>query len=99
MFAIEDERHAEMHGTYATEADAVAELKRRSRVPWNEEPNRAPCTNWTDCGRSHELVEYGDNNLSTLAGAFSYQGIGCFRRRSSLASTGGITRVARSRIR
>ena len=63
MFEIEDERHAEAHGTYATEAEAVAELKRRSRVPWNEEQNRAPCTNWANCGRSYELVEYDDSKL------------------------------------
>jgi hypothetical protein len=39
MFAICDELHAAVQGTYATEAEALAELKRRSRVPWNEEPN------------------------------------------------------------
>jgi hypothetical protein len=66
MFAIEDVRHAEMHGTYSTEAEAVAELKRRSRVPWNKEPNRAPCMNWTNCGRFYELVEYDENILPTL---------------------------------
>jgi hypothetical protein len=63
MFAIEDERHAEVQGTYATEAEAMAELKHRSRVPWSEEPNRAPCMNWANCGRSYELVEYDENNL------------------------------------
>ena len=50
---------------YSTEAEAVAELKRRSRVPWNKEPNRAPCMNWTNCGRFYELVEDHENILPT----------------------------------
>ena len=64
MFAIEDERHAEPQGTYATETEAMAELKRRYRVAWSEPPNRAPCMNWVNCGRSYELVSYDDHNPS-----------------------------------
>ena len=36
------------------------ELRRRSRIPWNEEPNQAPCMSWRTCGRAYELIEYDD---------------------------------------
>jgi len=39
----------------------MAELKRRAAIPWNEAPNRAPCTNSFNCGRRYELVEYDDS--------------------------------------
>ncbi|GAM96734.1 hypothetical protein U91I_00354 [alpha proteobacterium U9-1i] len=51
MFTIEDEAHAELQdGEFGTEQDAMTELRRRAAIPWNEEPNLAPCTN--------VLVEY-----------------------------------------
>jgi hypothetical protein len=59
MFVIEDEAHAEpQEGQFQTRQQALAELQRRAAIPWNEEPNRAPCTNWRNCGRRYELVEY-----------------------------------------
>jgi hypothetical protein len=61
MFVIEDERHAEPQGNYARLEDAVAELQRRSRIPWDEEPNLAPCMSWRTCGRTYELIEYDDS--------------------------------------
>jgi hypothetical protein len=63
MFVIEDERHAEQHGNFSSRDEAIAELKERAGIPWNEHPNLAPCTNWANCGRSYELVEY-DANVS-----------------------------------
>lgn len=63
MFVIEDELHAEPQGTFASFADAIVELKRRAGIPWDEEPNRAPCTNWRNCGRSYEVIEYDDSCL------------------------------------
>jgi hypothetical protein len=61
MFVIEDEAHAEPQaGGFQTRQQAIAELRRRAEIPWNEEPNRAPCTNWLNCGRRYELVEYDD---------------------------------------
>lgn len=61
MFVIEDEAHAEpQEGRLQTRPQAIAELRRRSEIPWNEEPNRAPCTNWLNCGRRYELVEYDE---------------------------------------
>jgi hypothetical protein len=61
MFVIEDEAHAEpQEGRFQTRQQAIAELRRKSEIPWNEEPNRAPCTNWLNCGRRYELVEYDE---------------------------------------
>ena len=61
MFIIEDEAHAEpQEGRFQTRQQAIAELRRRSEILWNEEPNRAPCTNWLNCGRRYELVEYDE---------------------------------------
>jgi hypothetical protein len=61
MFVIEDEVHAEpQEGRFQTPQEAIAELQRRASIPWNEKPNRAPCTNWLNCGRRYELVEYDD---------------------------------------
>jgi hypothetical protein len=59
MFRIEDERHAEpQEGEYVTMAAAMAELRRRATLPWDKAPNMAPCTNWLNCGRIYEIVEY-----------------------------------------
>ena len=59
MFIIEDEAHAEeQEGEFATFHDAVAELRRRARIPWDVQPNRAPCSSWGECGRRYEVVEF-----------------------------------------
>jgi hypothetical protein len=63
MFVIKDEAHAEPQGRFQTRQQAIAELQRRAAIPWSEEPNRAPCTNWLNCGRRYELVEYDDSVL------------------------------------
>jgi hypothetical protein len=60
MIQIEDEIHAESNGQFPTFADAMAELRRRAEIPWDAEPNRAPCTGWKKCGREYALVEYDD---------------------------------------
>ena len=60
MFVIEDERHAEPQGKFVNLEEAVMELRRRSCIPWNEEPNQAPCMSWRTCGRACELIEYDD---------------------------------------
>ena len=36
----------------------MAELVRRSKLRWDEEPNLAPCMSWKRCGRRYEVVEY-----------------------------------------
>jgi len=58
MFVIEDEIHADLHGEFASLQEAIGELRRRANVPWDELPNRAPCTSSTTCGREYVIVEY-----------------------------------------
>jgi hypothetical protein len=58
MFVIEDELHAELHGSFDTLDAAVAELRRRAAIPWDQDPNRAPCTSWRTCGRDYLIREY-----------------------------------------
>jgi hypothetical protein len=57
-FTIYDKFHAEIHGEFATLDDAVSELQRRAEIPWDQEPNCAPCTGWASCGRAYEVIEY-----------------------------------------
>src|SRR5574341_1379927 len=61
MFAIEDESHAEIQGEFSSFGEAIGELRRRAGIPWDQGPNRAPCTNWRHCGRDYEVVEYDDS--------------------------------------
>jgi hypothetical protein len=58
MFVIEDELHAEPQGEFATYDEAVGELRRRARLPWDQEPNAAPCESWRTCGRRYEIIQY-----------------------------------------
>ena len=58
MFVIEDQLHAELQGEFASFDEALAELRRRASIPWDHEPNLAPCSSWETCGRSYEIVEY-----------------------------------------
>lgn len=63
VFVIEDERHAEPQGQFASFDQALAELKDRAAIPWDQRPNVAPCTNWCNCGRTYEIIEYDDSRL------------------------------------
>jgi hypothetical protein len=58
MFVIEDAIHADPVGTYERLDDAIAELRRRAAIPWDERPNQAPCVSSRTCGREYELQEY-----------------------------------------
>src|SRR4051812_41266344 len=58
MFIIEDEIHAEQHGEYASFDQALAELRRRASMPWDQPPNAAPCMSWRTCGRKYMVIEY-----------------------------------------
>ncbi|SLH43787.1 Uncharacterised protein [Mycobacteroides abscessus subsp. massiliense] len=58
MFVIEADQHAEELGRYMHRADAITELRRLARLPWDEDPNRAPCQSWRTCGRSYVLIAY-----------------------------------------
>lgn len=64
MFIIEDEIHAEPEKReYKTFEDAISELKKRATIPWNEKPNRCPCTNWKDCERNYQIIEYDTTKI------------------------------------
>jgi len=61
MFVIDDEAHCELQvGKFPTKVEALSELERRALIPWNEEPNRAPCSNWRSCGRRYPMLERND---------------------------------------
>jgi hypothetical protein len=62
IITIEDERHAEPQGQFASVQHAFAELRRRATIPWDQAPNRAPCMSWQTCGRAYEVVEYDDTH-------------------------------------
>ena len=57
-FIIEDEFHAEQQGGFKTFKDAFSELQQRASIPWNEIPNRCPCTNRENCERNYQIIEY-----------------------------------------
>ena len=58
MILIEDDNHCERGGTFERFEDAVAELRRRAAIPWDEPPNKAPCSSWRTCGRAYYVLEY-----------------------------------------
>lgn len=64
IYVIEDEKHAEWCGEYASFSEALEELRRRSVSPWDQPPNICPCTNWKNCGRNYEIIEF-DNSKNT----------------------------------
>jgi len=65
MFVIEDSWHAEPLGEeHLTWVDAMQEVHRLASIPWDKEPNLAPCTGWRDCGRKYEIIEYKTNGES-----------------------------------
>ncbi len=59
MFVIDDELHCELQdGEFLTLGEAVAELRRLAAIPWDSEPNVAPCMSWRTCGRSYQIIQF-----------------------------------------
>lgn len=58
LFVIEDEFHAEPQGRFDSYNSAMEELQRRTKIPWNEDPNVCPCTNWKNCQRDMQIIQY-----------------------------------------
>ncbi len=58
MVVIEDEWHAEWIGEFSSPAEARAVLQTLAQTPWNEPPNRCPCTSWRTCGRRYHLIKF-----------------------------------------
>jgi hypothetical protein len=63
MFVVEDEFHAERIGHYPSLQEAILELKRLAQIPWDQDPNTAPCTNWRTCGRDYVVIEFDGSQL------------------------------------
>jgi hypothetical protein len=61
MFVIEDEIHCDWHGRFAQFDEALAELKHRAALPWNQPPNAAPCVNSHTCEREYVIIEFDDS--------------------------------------
>lgn len=59
VFVVEDDFHAEWMGQFPTKEAAIDYLASLRTDP-NSAENRAPCTNWRNCGREYYLVEYDD---------------------------------------
>ncbi|MDT7602765.1 MAG: hypothetical protein QOF61_762 [Acidobacteriota bacterium] len=62
-WVIEDEAHSEWQGEFDTLSGALAELRRRAEIPWDQEPNQAPCQSWRTCGRRYEIIEFDATEL------------------------------------
>ncbi|MCC7502930.1 MAG: hypothetical protein IT229_10400 [Flavobacteriales bacterium] len=58
LFIIEDEFHAQQLARHMDKASALVDIKEWSTKPWDEAPNRCPCTSWRTCGRDYVIVEY-----------------------------------------
>ena len=62
MFIVYDELHAEpQKGKFDTFEAALELLKERSTIPWNEKPNKCPCSSWETCERLYHIIEYDDS--------------------------------------
>lgn len=57
-FVIEDQQHAEQIGEFSSLQEAWNTLQRLSIIPWDAQPNAAPCRDWRTCGRDYEILEY-----------------------------------------
>ena len=64
MFIIEDEIHAEQQeGNFKTFEEALKTLKERAKIPFDQKPNKCPCTNWKDYGRQYQIIEYDADDI------------------------------------
>jgi hypothetical protein len=59
-FIIEDETHSEQMSEHGSLEAAQLELARLEALPWDKQPNLAPCGSWETCGRNYVLIE-GEN--------------------------------------
>ncbi|MBK9585399.1 MAG: hypothetical protein KA099_08875 [Alphaproteobacteria bacterium] len=59
-FVIEDRAHGNCK-SYPTFDEALAELLSRSKINWDEEPNKCPCKSWRTCERRYHILEMDDS--------------------------------------
>lgn len=62
-FVIDDEMHSEWMGEFSTLKETIEKLQELAIIPWDEDPNRAPCVGWKTCGRDYYIIEYDDSTL------------------------------------
>lgn len=63
LIVIEDSIHCERIDQCESFEAAVARLEELARLPWDQDPNRAPCTSWRKCGREYQVLEYDDSAI------------------------------------
>jgi|SRR5579871_2458469 len=62
IYVLSDENHCEHVAQFPALAEAVAFLRERAKLPWNEPPNAAPCSSSATCGREYWIHEYDDSS-------------------------------------
>ncbi|HUG66417.1 MAG TPA: hypothetical protein VMM76_01620 [Pirellulaceae bacterium] len=65
-FNVYDDIHCDLCGKFCTFAEALAEIRRRCAIPWDQLPNRAPCKSWKTCGRKYRIREYSSPTSDRL---------------------------------
>jgi hypothetical protein len=74
MFIIYDELHAEFISDEFDNINAAfSELQKLARIPFENEPNKPPCTSWRKCKRKYYIHEYDDSQMpwNLLAKAYA----------------------------
>jgi hypothetical protein len=62
VIIIEDSDHAEQVAQFSSMPEAFAALRGFATLPWDDQPNRAPCMSWQTCGRSYDVIEFDDSH-------------------------------------
>jgi hypothetical protein len=58
-YGIVDQIHIDyLPGQFTSLGAVVEEFHRLATVPWDQDPNLAPCTSWRTCGRIWTAGEY-----------------------------------------
>ena len=66
LFVVSDNIHTDQSGDFDGREAALREIRRRALIPWDEEPNLSPCTEWRTCGRVYAVAEYSDQPSRTF---------------------------------
>ena len=60
-FIVDDQRHCQRMGQFDSYEAARLAIIGFVSNPWNEKPNRAPCSNWKKCGRHYDIIETSES--------------------------------------
>ena len=63
LYVIEDQIHCEQVAKFSTEDEAKNEIRRLIQIPYDVKPNKCPCTNWQNCERIYEIIEYDNREI------------------------------------